>query len=55
MDQVFVASRLEKGARILGEGTRFMYVEVDRDAFRHLGKVAAGGRKSLSFRPSLPV
>jgi hypothetical protein len=55
MDQVFVASRLEKGARILGEGTKFMYVEVDRDVFRHLGKVDMAGKRRLTLRPGLPV
>ena len=55
MDQVFVASRLEKGARILGEGNRFMFAGVDRDIYRHLGKVDMAGKRRLTLRPALPV
>jgi hypothetical protein len=55
MDQVFVASRLEKGARILGDGNRFTYALVDRGAYRHLGKVhPVERRRRLTLRPTIP-
>jgi hypothetical protein len=56
MEQVFVASRLEKGARMVGEGSRFMYAPVDRGAYRHLGKVQlVERRRRLTLRPALSV
>ena len=50
MEQVFVVSRLEKGARILADGNRFMYVPVERGAYRHLGKVDMAERRRVSLR-----
>jgi hypothetical protein len=55
MNQVFVASRLEKGARILGDGRGFMYAPVDRGAYRHLGKVYLAEKRRLTLRPTVPV
>jgi hypothetical protein len=55
MDQVFVASRLEKGARVLGEGTRFMFAPVDRDVYRHLGKVDMEGRRRVTLKSAIHV
>ena len=53
MSEVFVASRLEKGARILGEGERFMYAPVDRSAYRHLGRVRpVERRRRITLRPA---
>jgi len=53
LEQVFVASRLEKGARLLGEGNRFMYAPVDQAAYSHLGKVQpVERRRRISLRPS---
>jgi hypothetical protein len=55
MSEVFVASRLEKGARILGEGDRFMYAPVDQSSYRHLGKVKpVERRRRLTLRPVVP-
>lgn len=56
MNEVFVASRLENGARILGEGNRFMYVPVDRVDYRHLGKVQpVERRRRISLRAGVHV
>jgi hypothetical protein len=52
MEQVFVVSRLEKGARILGDGDRFMYAPVEPVAYRHLGKVQVMRKRRLSLRPA---
>jgi hypothetical protein len=52
MEEVFVVSRLEKGSRILGDGSGFMYAPVEPVAYRHLGKVQAAGKRRLSLRPS---
>jgi hypothetical protein len=55
MSEVFVASRLEKGARILGDGDRFMYAPVDQGSYQHLGKVQpVEKRRRLTLRPALP-
>ena len=56
LEQVFVASRLEKGARMLGDGTRIMYAPVDRASYGHLGKVQlVEKRRRLTLRPAVPV
>jgi hypothetical protein len=55
MNEVFVASRLENGARILGDGNRFMYAPVDRVDYRHFGKVQpVERRRRISLRPAVP-
>jgi len=55
LEQVFVASRLEKGARMLGDGNRFMYAPVDRGAYSYLGKVQLRERRRrLTLRPAVP-
>jgi hypothetical protein len=56
LDQVFVASRLEKGARMLGDGNRIMFAPVDRASYRHLGEVRPPERRRrLSLRQAIPV
>jgi hypothetical protein len=55
MEQVFVVSRLEKGARILGDGNSFMYAPVEPVAYRHFGKVQVRRRRGLTLRPAVPV
>jgi hypothetical protein len=55
MNEVFVVSRLEKGAKVLADGNRFMYAPVDRDAYRHFGKVDVTGRRRVSLKPSIHV
>lgn len=55
MDLVFVASRLEKGARMIAEGNGFMNAEVDRDVYRHLGKVDVTEKRRVSLKPSIHV
>jgi len=56
MNMVFVASRLEKGARILGDGNRFLQAPIEEEAYRHLGKVQPMERKRrLTLRPSVRV
>jgi hypothetical protein len=53
LEEVFVVSRLEKGARMLGEGSKFMYAAVDRAAYSHLGKVQpVERRRRISLRPA---
>ena len=55
LDEVYVASRLENGARIRGDGNRFLYAPVDRVAFRHLGKVRpVERRRRISLRAGVP-
>lgn len=52
--EVFVASRLENGSRILGDGNRFMYAPVDPVAYRHLGKVEpVERRRRISLRQAV--
>jgi len=56
MDEVFVASRLENGARILGDGNRYMYAPVDRVDYRHFGVVQpVERRRRISLRPAVHV
>lgn len=55
LDEVFVVSRLEKGARILAEGKRFMYAPVHPEAYRHLGKVDVTEKRRVSLKPSIHV
>ncbi len=56
MNRVFIASRLEKGARILGEGNNFQQAPIEREAYRHLGKVRpVESRRRLTLRPSVQV
>jgi hypothetical protein len=55
MDQVFVASRLEKGSRILSDGNTFMHALVDQDVYRHLGEVDMTEKRRLTLRPDLSV
>ncbi|HMA04831.1 MAG TPA: hypothetical protein VKO45_02780 [Methanomicrobiales archaeon] len=55
LSEVFVASRLENGARILGDANRFMYAPVDQVAYRHLGKVEpVERRRRISLRAGVP-
>ena len=53
MDQVFVASRLEKGSRILSDRNTFMHALVDQDVYRHLGEVDMTEKRRLTLRPDL--
>ncbi|MDD1661720.1 MAG: hypothetical protein LUO97_03605 [Methanomicrobiales archaeon] len=54
MNEVFVASRLENGARILGEVNRIMYAAVNAVDYRHLGKVQpVERRRRISLRPTV--
>lgn len=55
MEQVFVVSRLEKGARIIGDGNSFMYAPVERGAYRHFGKVQLARRRGLTLRPAVQI
>jgi hypothetical protein len=55
MDEVFVVSRLEKGARVLADGKRFMYAPIDPRAYRHLGKVDTVGKRRVSLRPAIHI
>jgi hypothetical protein len=55
MERVFVASRLEKGARIVVEGNRFIYASVDGGAYQHLGKVDLVVRRRVSLRPAVQM
>jgi hypothetical protein len=53
LQEVFVVSRLEKGARILADGNRFMYAPVERGAYRHLGKVDVAERRRVRLRQAI--
>ncbi len=55
LDEVFVVSRLEKGARVLADGKRLMHAPVDRRAYRHLGKVDVAERRRVTLRPAIHV
>ena len=55
LDEVFVVSRLEKGARVLAEGKRFMYAPINPRVYRHLGKVDVAERRRVSLKPSIHV
>jgi len=55
LGEVFVASRLEKGARLIADGDRFVYVPIERKAYRHLGQVDVTGRRRVSLRPAIHV
>ena len=54
MDLVFVATRLEKGARILEDGDRFVIAPVDSGAYRRYGKVKMPEmRRRITLRPAI--
>lgn len=55
LNEVFVVSRLEKGARVLVEGKRLMYAPIDPRVYRHLGKVDVTERRRVSLKPSIHV
>ncbi|HXW99557.1 MAG TPA: hypothetical protein VEI51_07550 [Methanomicrobiales archaeon] len=55
LGEVFVASRMEKGARIIADGNRFMYAPIEREAYRHLGRVDITERRRVSLRPAIHV
>jgi len=50
LETVFLVSRLEKGARVLAEGERFVYAPVEESAYRHLGKVDVTEKRRVSLR-----
>jgi hypothetical protein len=45
-----VVSRLEKGARILADGNKFVYAPVEQGTYRHLGKVDVTEKRRVSLR-----
>ena len=55
MNEVFVVSRLEKGAKVLADGTRLMYAPVDPQAFEHFGKVDIAEMRRITLRPAIHV
>ena len=55
LNEVFVVSRLEKGARVLADGNRLMYAPVDPAAYRHFGKVDVAERRRVTLRPAIHV
>ncbi|HVN65904.1 MAG TPA: hypothetical protein VMT31_04725 [Methanomicrobiales archaeon] len=55
LDEVFVVSRLEKGAKVLADGDRLMFAPVDRRAYRHFGKVDVAERRRVTLRPAIHV
>jgi len=55
LKEVFVASRLEMGARVLAIGDRLMDAPVDPGDYRHFERPEATEMRRLSLRPALPV
>jgi len=55
LKEVFVASRLETGARVLATGDRLMNAPVDPGDYRHFGRPEATEMQRLSLRPAIPV
>jgi hypothetical protein len=54
MNLVFVATRLEKGARILADGDRFVIAPVDNGAYSRFGKVKMPEmRRRITLRPAI--
>ena len=55
MTVVFVAFRLEMGAKMLMDGSRFMGVPIDSRVYQHLGKADLVALRRLSLQQAVHI